>query len=77
MLLWVLVVASSMQPPGQVRTWWIVMIADVCGELGIESQEGLEMVLRHVAWVDTWFDAYLGGIWDEVASSYEPLSDTA
>jgi hypothetical protein len=69
MLLWVLVVALSVQPLGPSRAWWIGKLMDVTHEMEIENMSELEVVLKHIAWVDTWFDACLGRIWEEVVTS--------
>jgi hypothetical protein len=72
-LLWVLVVATSVKSPGRTRAWWVAILAHVCGELEIESLEGIRVALMHVAWLDTWFDACLDGIWEEVINYSQQL----
>jgi hypothetical protein len=45
MLVWVLVVGCSVAPL-ESRTWWVAVLAEVCGEMDITSRVGLEEVLR-------------------------------
>lgn len=65
LLLWSLVVACSVIQPGTARTWWIKLLADVLDELRINSRFDLEMALKHVVWLDGYFDRVLGELWDE------------
>jgi hypothetical protein len=67
MLLWTLVVACSVASPGANRSWWIMQLVEIMIELEIKSRFDLEMALQHVAWVDTYFNAVLGDIWEEVS----------
>jgi hypothetical protein len=67
MLLWSIIVACSVAPAEAGRGWWIGQLAEVMDEVGVESRGEVEMVLRRVAWVDTFFDGVLGGVWEELA----------
>ncbi|KAF2034222.1 hypothetical protein EK21DRAFT_97672 [Setomelanomma holmii] len=60
MLLWMLVVACSIAPPDGGRIWW--------------SRFDLEKLLQRVAWVDTYFNGVLGGIWEEVSQQREAVA---
>jgi hypothetical protein len=66
MLVWVLVVACSVAQPLESRAWWIAVLAEVCGEMQIMSRVRLEDTLKHVAWIDGFFEVELDGMWAEV-----------
>ncbi|KAF2821065.1 hypothetical protein CC86DRAFT_397570 [Ophiobolus disseminans] len=66
MLLWTLVVACSVAPPGDGRGWWIHQLMDVMTEMDVKSRFDLEVALHGVAWVDTYFHSVLSEIWGEV-----------
>lgn len=68
-LLWVCVTACSVATSGESRAFWIARLVDVTVELNVTSRFDLEMALRRVAWVDTYFNSAMGGIWDEIAQS--------
>lgn len=65
-LLWTLVVACAVIFSESGRMWWIKHLVDVMAELEIASRFDLEIALKHVAWVDTYFNRILSGIWDEI-----------
>jgi hypothetical protein len=65
MLVWVLVVGCSVAPL-ESRTWWVAVLAEVCGEMDITSRVGLEDVLKRVAWIDVFFEGEMAGMWEEV-----------
>ncbi|KAH7084150.1 hypothetical protein FB567DRAFT_528483 [Paraphoma chrysanthemicola] len=67
MLLWTFVVACSVAPAGECRSWWIERLTDIIVDMKIRSRFDLEMVLQRVAWVDTYFNSVLGAMWEEVA----------
>jgi len=67
MLLWTFVVACSVAPHGAGREWWIRQLVDIMIEMNIKNRFDLEIALQSVAWVDTYFNSVLGGIWEEVA----------
>lgn len=67
MLLWSIIVACSVAPAGASRGWWIGQLAEVMDEVGVESRGEVEKVLRRVAWVDTFFQRVLSGVWEELA----------
>jgi hypothetical protein len=65
-LLWVCVTACSVALPGDGRAFWISILLQVMIGLDVKSRFDLEIALRRVAWVDTFFNNVLGGVWDEV-----------
>ena len=65
-LLWVLVIATSVSSTWEGRTWWIARLGEVVKELNIYSELELEMALQGVAWTDVFFGERLGSIWGEV-----------
>jgi hypothetical protein len=64
--LWVCVTACSVAPQGDGRAFWIAMLAKMNVEVGVTSRFELEMALRRVAWVDVYFNAVVGSVWEEV-----------
>ena len=66
LLLWVLVVATSMTPTWGDRAWWIARLGEVVQELRIYSELELEALLQRVAWTDIFFGDRLGDIWRDV-----------
>jgi hypothetical protein len=66
MLVWVLVVACSVVSSDKDRTWWISKLSSLCRILEIRLQDELENAMQHIAWVDTFFDGKLEGIWAEM-----------
>jgi hypothetical protein len=65
MLIWVLVVASSVAPL-EGRACWIGRLSEVCEDMQITTQLDLEKKLNRVAWTDVYFGGELAGIWAEI-----------
>jgi hypothetical protein len=65
-LLWVLVIASSVASNWGCRTWWIARLSEVVKEIDIHSELELEGALQRVAWTDVFFGEMLSSIWDEL-----------
>ncbi|KAF2261298.1 hypothetical protein CC78DRAFT_535759 [Lojkania enalia] len=66
MLVWVLVVASSVASAWGERSWWIRRLSEVVKELGICDELELEALLQRVAWTDIFFRNNLNEVWEEV-----------
>ncbi|KAF2789355.1 hypothetical protein K505DRAFT_365673 [Melanomma pulvis-pyrius CBS 109.77] len=65
-LLWALVIASSVAATWGGRNWWIGRLSEVVKELDMHSERELEESVKRVAWTDVFFGEVLGSIWDEV-----------
>ncbi|KAJ4289209.1 hypothetical protein N0V90_011551 [Kalmusia sp. IMI 367209] len=76
MLLWILVVASSVASASGSRVWWIARLYEVIDKLGIQSFAELQGALERVAWTDVFFADMLGGIWQEANERAEIAEDT-
>ncbi|KAF1968520.1 hypothetical protein BU23DRAFT_583196 [Bimuria novae-zelandiae CBS 107.79] len=66
MLLWALVVASSVASAEGDRSWWVGKLYEVMKELNVRSLEQLQKALERVAWTDVFFADVLGGVWQQV-----------
>lgn len=66
MLLWALVVASSVASPEYGRGWWIARLYEVVRDMGIRSLDELQGALAKVAWTDVFFADVLGGVWHDL-----------
>lgn len=66
MLLWVLVVASSVASAGEGRDWWVGRLAEVVKELGLRDRRELQGMLEKVAWTEVFFAGVLGEVWASV-----------
>lgn len=64
-LLWALAVGACVAPRNK-RLWWVEKVAEVMKELGIEGLDGLEGMLRGIAWTDYTFAKALRGVWVQV-----------
>lgn len=67
LLLWVLLVACSVVPLDDGRSWWISMISEVMEKLIIIGKGELEQAVKRVSWTDTFFDGLLQRVWEEVS----------
>lgn len=65
LLLWVYVLACSVCLE-ETREWWIRQLVHSMREMNVQTRFDLEVVLKHVAWVDGYSSNVLGDIWDDV-----------
>ncbi|KAF2732912.1 hypothetical protein EJ04DRAFT_496075 [Polyplosphaeria fusca] len=71
LLLWVLVVASSVAIHWGTRAWWIARLAKVVRYVGISGEVELERELRRVAWTEHVFGDAIHGVWTDVERHVE------
>ncbi|KAF2472848.1 uncharacterized protein BDR25DRAFT_333128 [Lindgomyces ingoldianus] len=65
-LVWVVVVATTLAPTWGGRRWWIGRVGEVVEELGIHGEQELQRSVQRVAWTDIFFGNVLRSIWEEV-----------
>lgn len=65
LLVWAYILGYSVCA-GAARGWWVRGLVVCMLELEVRTREELQVVLKHVAWVDGYFDGVVGEIWEEI-----------